>query len=108
MAQSTGLSIRAIKTNGSKPLVASNIDGDAEAITAETHTIVLNDITNELAGKTGAQLIHITHWPNGAWEQTFDPDYWEIDIPEALMKAEYEERKRKVEQRIAQRGQSAE
>ena len=84
------------KRYGADPLIASNIQGNSRAVMARTHKDVLNHVVNHLAGKTGAQLIRITHLEDGAWHKTFDPHLRDIEIPDQLIKDEYIQRVKRV------------
>ncbi len=90
----------AINHYGSDSIPSSAIEGDASAIRCDTHKEVLDQIVSTLAGKTGTQLIRITHWEDGAWAKTFDLDFRYNQIPEPLMAEEYRKRKALIKQRV--------
>lgn len=82
-----------VKHYGADPLPSSAVPGDASAVTDENAIAVLDDTVNELADKSAAQLIHITHWKKGAWYKTHESHSESKEISERLMKEEYLERK---------------
>ena len=84
------------KRFGADPLIASNIQGSSRTVVARTHKEVLNQVVSNLAGKTGAQLIRITHLEDGAWYKTFDPHFRDKEIPDQLIKEEYIQRVKRV------------
>lgn len=90
------------KRFGADPLIASRIQGSSRTVVARTHKEVLNHVVSNLAGKTGAQLIRITHLEDGAWHKTFDRRFRDKEIPDQLIKDEYIQRVKRMNAKTSQ------
>jgi len=82
----------ATKRYGDAVLNSSNIPGYSKNVVAETHRSILDYVIKEFSSFSATELIRITHQEYGAWKKTFNPRYRSMDIPDRLIKEEYEER----------------
>ena len=75
------------KQIGVEALWPESIKGYAKPVRKGTsETDVLDKLIKSLSGMTEAELISITHWEKGAWSRTNDSGYWNLDVPEPLMR----------------------
>ena len=82
---------------GAEVLISSNIPGNPRAIVETTHKEVLDFVVNKLSDRVASELYTLTHSKNGAWHKTFDPLYSNAHIPDRLMKEEFIEKMKQVQ-----------
>lgn len=52
----------------------------------------LNEVYDQVSSFTAGQLVHITHRPGGAWDQTYQPGQMGVRIPNEAILEEYRQR----------------
>ena len=57
-----------------------------------TEKDLLDEALGSLSGRSGGQLIAITHWENGAWAKNYIPGNRHVPIPNADILEEYNKR----------------
>lgn len=80
------------KRYGTDVLISSNFPGNWQAVVAQTHKKILDDVVRIFSDKTLDELMQLTRLKGGAWAATFNPRYQNIDIPDRLIRGEYVER----------------
>ena len=80
---------RKVKRFGADPVTEIDFPGNIEEGTAKD---LLSEAVDELSGKTGAQLVAITHWEDGAWAKNYIPGVRGRIIPTEDIIDEYRHR----------------
>ena len=80
---------RAVRQFGADPVTQIDFPGNIEEGTEKD---LLSEAVDELSGKTGAQLVAITHWEDGAWAKNYKPGVRGQVIPTKDIIDEYRRR----------------
>lgn len=82
---------RKAKGFGSDPV--RNVFHWEQDISEDSHEYaMLKEALKAAKGKSPSQLVSITHWPEGAWYQSYRPHERGISIPNSLIQAEFNAR----------------
>lgn len=88
-----------LKIYGLEALSYKDVGGKDRAIkNGSTEQEVLDEVVEEVSGRTPAQLMNFICWEEGAWHQTYDERYIHLVISEFDMIEEYLKREKIAQQ----------